>query len=169
MEKTTEQPKALLIGMIKDKDGNWELNIHKDYEIKEENGIFKLIKKQPQYPKTYEECCEIMGIKYPIIGGEPDGISASTYRIIEIRPLIYLLICRDAYWEIAGGELGLGKPWEPILHKKAAHYAISNVGGKIKYEIYGEYNAILAFPTKEMRDAFYDNFKDLIENCKELL
>lgn len=30
-------------------------------------------------------------------------------------------------------------------------------------------NAILAFPTEEMRDAFYENFKDLIENCKELL
>ena len=26
-----------------------------------------------------------------------------------------------------------------------------------------------AFPTEEMRDAFYENFKDLIEQCKELL
>ena len=32
-----------------------------------------------------------------------------------------------------------------------------------------ESNTILAFPTKEMRDAFYENFEDLIENCKELL
>ena len=30
-------------------------------------------------------------------------------------------------------------------------------------------NKILVFPTIEMRDAFYDNFKELIENCKELL
>ena len=30
-------------------------------------------------------------------------------------------------------------------------------------------NTVLAFPTKEMRDAFYENFKDLIEQCKELL
>jgi hypothetical protein len=28
---------------------------------------------------------------------------------------------------------------------------------------------ILAFPTEEMRDAFYENFKYLIEECKELL
>ena len=27
----------------------------------------------------------------------------------------------------------------------------------------------LSFPTEEMRDAFYENFKDLIEQCKELL
>jgi hypothetical protein len=30
-------------------------------------------------------------------------------------------------------------------------------------------NHILVFPTAEMRDAFYENFKDLIESCKELL
>ena len=29
--------------------------------------------------------------------------------------------------------------------------------------------ALLAFPTKEMRDAFYENFKEEIEQCKELL
>lgn len=30
-------------------------------------------------------------------------------------------------------------------------------------------NYLLDFPTAEMRDAFYENFKDLIEQCKELL
>ena len=33
----------------------------------------------------------------------------------------------------------------------------------------GDVNVILTFPTEEMRDAFYENFKDLIEGCKELL
>ena len=28
---------------------------------------------------------------------------------------------------------------------------------------------VLVFPTKEMRDAFYENFKDLIKKCKKLL
>ena len=32
-----------------------------------------------------------------------------------------------------------------------------------------EYTFTLAFPTEEMRDAFYENFKELIEECKELL
>ena len=31
------------------------------------------------------------------------------------------------------------------------------------------WNSILSFPTEEMRDEFYNNFKDLIEQCKELL
>ena len=30
-------------------------------------------------------------------------------------------------------------------------------------------NVILAFPTDEMRDAFYENFNELIGSCKELL
>jgi hypothetical protein len=30
-------------------------------------------------------------------------------------------------------------------------------------------NHILIFPTPEMRDAFYENFKKEIEECKELL
>ena len=54
-----------------------------------------------------------MGIEYPVVGGKLDGLSASTYRIDEIRPLIYLLVCRDAYWKIAGEQIGLDKPWEP--------------------------------------------------------
>jgi len=30
-------------------------------------------------------------------------------------------------------------------------------------------NKILVFPTVEMRDAFYENFNELIEKCKKLL
>ena len=30
-------------------------------------------------------------------------------------------------------------------------------------------NMILIFPTEEMRDAFHENFKELIESVKELL
>ena len=30
-------------------------------------------------------------------------------------------------------------------------------------------NTFLAFPTREMRDAFYENFKELIDTVKELL
>lgn len=32
-----------------------------------------------------------------------------------------------------------------------------------------EINRILVFSTEEMRDAFKENFMDLIEQCKELL
>lgn len=125
--------------------------------------------RQPQYPKTYEECCEIMGIEYPVVGGKPDGLGASTYRITAIRPLIYLLICRDAYWKIAGEQMGLGKPWKPNWDHNSEKYVIYPYRylyfmGKERYR-----NAILAFPTAEMRDAFWENFKKPVELIRELL
>ena len=81
-----------------------------------------------------------------------------------------LLICRDAYWKIAGEEMGLGKPWEPDWKSLDPQYIILyQYGGIDKAETHGEGNYILTFPTEEMRDAFYENFKEEIEICKELL
>ena len=66
--------------------------------------------------------------------------------------------------------MGLGKPWKPNLQdKKETKYVITNVGNNIAFTNYLEYNVILAFPEEEMRDIFYENFKKLIEQCKEFL
>jgi hypothetical protein len=68
--------------------------------------------------------------------------------------------------------MGLGKPWEPdwLSGRKEEKYCIGTQNNEIWHD-FSEYggNEILAFPTMEMRDAFYENFKDLIESCKELL
>ena len=79
--------------------------------------------------------------------------------------LYKLLVCRDAYWKIAGEEMGLGKTWEP--RDANDRNIIRRVGDEMRkgYNI----SCVLEFPTVEMRDAFYENFKDLIEQCKELL
>lgn len=67
-------------------------------------------------------------------------------------------------------EIGLGKSWEPkwwdgLLPK----YILYSYSGIIdKGACYFD-NAIFAFPTAKMRDAFFENFKELIEQCKELL
>lgn len=105
-----------------------------------------------------------------MVGGKPDELSASTYRINEIRPLIYLLICRDAYWKIAGEQMGLGKPWEPDWFNAVYTCTIICRSNKIVKDAgFDSDNRILVFPTEEMRDAFYENFKELIMKCKELL
>lgn len=140
-----------------------------DYEFILKDGKTYVIKKKPQYPKTYEECCEIMGIEYPVVGGKPDGLGASTYRITAIRPLIYLLICRDAYWKIAGEQMGLGKPWEPDWNHNSEKYVIYPYRYLYSMDKERYRNTILAFPTREMQEAFLENFKDLIELGKELL
>lgn len=133
------------------------------------NGLLvEFVKKQPEYPKNYKECCNIVGgiastrhLKYntmPAYKFEEDLRDS-------LETLRKLIICRNAYWRIAGEEMGLGKPWESRETKDK--YIIRRAGDTIVkgYNI----SSVLEFPTPEMRDAFYNNFKDLIEECKELL
>ena len=77
-----------------------------------------------------------------------------------------LLIYRDAYWKLYGEEMGLGKPWKPDGNPV---YALTRNDGYIVDIETGGNDEVLEFPTEEMRDAFYENFKELIESVKELL
>ena len=128
------------------------------------------VNKKPKYPTTYDECCEIMCVELwnTLWGESATEYEKQTEKLI--NALIKLKVCRDAYWKIAGEEMGLGKPWEPDWSNddetKFCIYTTQNI---ISLDIFGVDNRILAFPTIEMRDVFYENFKDLIEQCKELL
>ena len=147
--------------------GTYAIKIADGYKFDgiDENGniIVKSIK--PKYPKTYEECVRIA----KNIHGYDINIDAPAYREL-LESFVKLLICRDAYWKIAGEQMGLDKPWEPDWSNddetKFCIYTTQNI---ISLDIFGVDNKILAFPTEEMRDAFYKNFKKEIEQCKELL
>ena len=132
------------------------------YEIEVRNGKTFAVKKKPKYPMTYEECCGILGMTFDY----PDIREVSDKEYCLYSSFIQLIRCRNAYWEIAGEEIGLGKPWEPTMETV---YCISRSNNIIKCSYRGGKSNILEFPTAEMRDAFYENFKDLIEDCKELL
>ena len=121
--------------------------------------------RKAQYPKTYQECCDILGVEIDY------GIALTYMHEQMLFSRLYELIrCRDAYWKIAGERMGLNKAWKPNLqNKKEIKYAITNVGNNFAFEIYEVHNDILLFPTEEMRKIFYENFTDLIETCKELL
>lgn len=146
-----------------------ELVLGDEFEVKVEGGKTFVVRKQPSYPKDCEGCCKILGLEDSII----EGCLGYEYKLLNVFQK--LLMYRDAYWKIAGDEIGLGKPWEPDYNEESYEQ-----GSPIKYVIYytGTHitkgqkctpSYILAFPTPEMRDAFYENFKDLIEKCKELL
>lgn len=134
-----------------------------DYEIVVRDGKTYAVRKKPAYPKTYEECVRIA----KNIHGYDINIDAPAYREL-LESFVKLLICRDAYWKIAGEEMGLGKPWEPAVQNTISGITRSKDEVE-KYSCrYGK-TRLLEFPTVKMRDAFYENFKDLIELCKELL
>ena len=64
--------------------------------------------------------------------------------------------------------MGLGKTWKPDWDGKP-YYVIENHRGDVLTDLRWNTNAILSFPTEEMRDAFYENFKDLINECKDFI
>ena len=121
-----------------------------------------------EYPTTYEECWQVIF--------EVDGETnlkefhhISGYYSEPLGALQKLLCCRDAYWKIAGEELGLDEPWEPNWTDGKIKYGIAYYRNFLIHNNCTHSNKIFVFPTEEMRDVFYDNFKDLIDSCKTLL
>lgn len=137
-----------------------ELNLG-DYEIEVRDGKTYAVNKKSKYPTTYEECCKI--------SADVADASLTCFACKLLNDFQKLLLCRCAYWEIAGEQMGLGRPWEPDWTSGKPFYCISVSGNIIGKGKWCTDNKILAFPTEKMRDAFYHNFKDLIESCKELL
>ena len=137
------------------------------YQFVDENGnvinATKIVleKKKKEYPKTYEECLNILAFVRPeftidLLNEHYERLISSFYK---------LLICRDAYWKIAGEEMGLGEPWKPDWDNLSTNHEFIKINkGCFTYS-----SRVLVFPTAEMRDAFYENFKELINECKELL
>lgn len=127
--------------------------------------ILKPIK--PQYPKNYKECCEVLGIGSYF---EPEIRNATTEECRKFMAFMRLRRCISAYWKIAGEQMGLGKSWEPDWENcNENKYCLYITRNNVNKGTFCCDNRILAFPTEEMRDTFYENFQDLIESCKELL
>lgn len=154
-----------------------EIKLPEGYVFKDENGNvinttkITIEKKKKEYPKTYEECCKILdfcgeyffttyedGIHFP---GEENNI----YQILKSTSILTkLLICRDAYWKIAGEEMELGKSWEPDYNDFNKTFSMYCLCGKFGLSVINPLQFV--FPSKEMRDEFAENFKKDIESCK---
>lgn len=138
-----------------------EYKIINGYEfdrVENDKIVLKVVKPEHKYPTTYVDCCQYLGCDDKI----------HNKKLVLFSQLIN---ARNAYWKIAGEELGLNKSWEPDWNDhNQPKFGIHNVQNNIHLiTLHVLKNLILVFPTEEMRDAFYENFKDLIENCKELL
>lgn len=132
------------------------------------NRIRKFLTPKPTYPKTFEECCYILDIDF--IENDVKG-----YKDEQLYNLQKLLICRDAYWKLYGTRMCSKRFWEPdyddgedgnYFSTKFFIYCYRNKLNRGSAEM-TQYT--LAFPTEEIRDDFFENFKDLIEQCKEFL
>lgn len=120
-----------------------------------DTSVIMVTKKEVEYPKDYDGCCNVLD----------DDEKMSLWMMNELRKLVN---ARNAYWKIYGEANGLGGSWKPDW--EAGCYVIFTKGdGTIERDIQFGINAILAFPTEELRDMFYERFISEIEQCKELL
>ena len=133
-----------------------------DYEFVLKDGNTYFVKKKHQYPKTYDECCDILGIE-----DRENGYCGYEYELLGEFQKLY--ICRNAYWKIAGKEMGLDGPWKPDWGDTSIKYCLERDFDAINKNVSNHKGHTFAFPTAEMRNAFYEHFKGLIEDCKELL
>ena len=110
------------------------------------------------YPSTFDDCCEVLNVSHCV------------QRSQEFDTYNKLILCRDAYWIIAGKQLGLNKPWSPNYDDDEAYYSqILKVKGKIVTPPYKQsIDTPFFFPTEKMRDAFYQNYKNDLEFCKNV-
>ena len=137
---------------------NLGIDLPDGYEFRDENGnvieATKIVleKKKKEWPKTYDDC---------IMYARGEGYNRARLFV----KLEKLLTCRDAYWKIAGD-------WKPdwTMYSGPKHCIIYS-DDQIKWQgkSFVTEAKVLAFPTDMMRDFFYENFKDLIEECKELI
>lgn len=151
-----------------------EIIISQGWEIDKVEGNKILLKEsKKELPKTWEECYEQLG-KGEYIDEESKicnyitqyGASKNTENILPIglgKPmlaLIQLLVCREVYRQ----------GWKPDwTNENENKYCIINSDNKIKAIDYIFVGRVLSFQSEEVRDQFLENFKDLIEEAKELI
>lgn len=154
--KTAQLPVIDLTGNTKDK---YLVKLGDYYELKEEDGQLYAVRREPPYPKTFEECSNIL------VNGDKRrqvliAVAGVSYKADIVAMLQTLLACRDAYWKLADN-------WRPSTTEKV--YSIRRREGVIRYDYHFGMTSVLEFPTEEMNKAFYSNFRDLIQSCKEVL
>lgn len=123
-----------------------------DYEIVTKDGKTYAVLKSSKYPTTYEDCCALLRYE--------DKMTAE-----QLVPLSKVINARNAYWKCAND-------WRPYYYKDYDNnikYTIENRKGDLIKSTCADVNTLLVFPTPDMRDEFLNNFRDLIEECKEYI
>lgn len=136
-----------------DNDKIITFEIPNGYRFKERLYGKFVFEKLESRPTDIKEALEILNLTM---------LTEGNYRKGQLYALQKLLIFRDAWWKMADD-------WKPDWEEYSMKYCIcfrDNSLDKNRSEVV---SCVLAFPTEEMRDAFFEDFKELIEQCKELL
>lgn len=136
-------------------DNRKEIIIPQGWEIDEVRGNkIILMESKKELPKTWEECiAKIKDLEYNV-NDVPKGLGKP------MLALCQLLVCREVYRQ----------GWKPDWTKGTENkYCIINNFNEIQPTNYCFVDRVLSFQSAEIRDEFLENFRDLIEEAKELI
>lgn len=121
-----------------------------------ENRDWSTFKVEPQFPTEICDCGATLGIT--------NLTEEHQYKRNELNALRRLLIARDAWWKV-------DNDWKPdwSVESDAWEYVIIRREDKVIVTEEVVTARTLAFRTEEIRDKFFETFRDLIEQCKELI
>lgn len=149
-----EQIEETPIDYVKESNGIYRIVLNHQFDMVVDEGEYYAIKRKEKLPNTISECFILL---------EDDELVNNK--------LLYLfkdlIVARNAYWKIAGKQMGLSKPWEPDWKDSSeSKYCIYITESEIKTGVFCYDNQILAFPTMEMCEEFLKNFGYIIKKCK---
>ena len=151
-----------------------EMIIPQGWEIDKVDGNKIILKEDKKYlPKTWEECIAKIRDLECIDRNScidtatfSDDVASNHINDIPIglgKPMLalcQLLVCREVYRQ----------GWKPNWKDdKEIKYCIERVENWITKETYKITAKVLSFQSAEIRDEFLENFRDLIEEAKELI
>lgn len=147
--------------------------IPEGWEIEKiENGEIILKETKKELPKTWEECYRLLDEKEYIdscshitfaVKDQPCRTSYNALPIGLGKPMLALcrlLVCREVYRQ----------GWKPDYYGDEGYqYVIDVIYGHIDTSAHLHSQKVFSFQSAEIRDKFLKNFRDLIEEAKELI
>ena len=150
-----------------------QIEVPQGYEIDQDRSTFTNIVfrpiKEKELPKTWEELERVEG--WYVNGGSDlrstesaaNSINKNTFVTKEQAEAAVALAQLSQLREI------YRKGWEPNWKEDSFKYVIEKYSGKVVGASYYQLSLFLAFQSREVRDKFLHNFKDLIETASPLL
>lgn len=143
---------------IVEDEGNfmWSDEMFEVYKEEEEVSTYLKTKDVKDLPKDFAECAKIMGV------GEGELAYIDSITDVRAKEISKLIICRDAYWRLAGD-------WKPDYKKRNKKHCIATHGDKVGVATTISKRRKFAFPTVEMAEMFGECFASPLECCKYIL
>ena len=151
-----------------------EIIIPQGWEVNKVEGNKIILKEsKKELPKTWEECiAKIKGLEYIDNNGDIEEVDFNVNLVNDhindipaglgepMLALMQLLVCREVYRQ----------SWKPDWeNENQDKYCIIRNNTEIISSTNVTISRILSFQSKEVKDKFLENFKDLIEEAKELI